>query len=233
MRHLTEHDIFSCKEKRGVLPFVLFLTIVTLLVSGAVYFFFGTGSDYRRIQLKLFIDGSAQNHMFSKGSSIAGLDFQNINLRGSCFPSVNLEKTDFSGADLQNALFKNCSMKGVDLKNAKLKGAMFVNCTLTNANLQFADLTDCSFQESTLHSALLGNAQLENCDLENADLRGVAGLSTSELRKAAHWHKALFDPETAKTIKLDFAKNGIPLPGYQSWEHWLLKQKEQTLSTNP
>ncbi len=91
--------------------------------------------------------------------SLKEADFRNTKLQHSSFSSANLEKTSFYESDCREAVFDNANLKGASFKNANLQKVI-----LLNANLEGVDFT--------------------NTHLEGANLEGVRGLTSEQLKSA-------------------------------------------------
>lgn len=120
-------------------------------------------------------------------------DFENLNLSGAHFGSVNLDRarlngTHLWGANLDGALLADTHLTGADLSHASLvrayafrvhaSGAKFYESRLLGASLQGADfseadLTLANFQQADLSEANLAGATLNLTNLGNTILRDV------------------------------------------------------------
>lgn len=226
----VERDLFTCKERR-FLKLSNFIWLVVLTVIGTGFYMISQkGIDYVWFKVRILMDGQAQQHNFSPKRNLAGKNFYSLNLSGSTFPQVNLQDANLEKTNLNNAIFNDCNLTGANLKEADLTHSYFLNCRLETAKLHFTDLSNANLEGSTLRFALLGNAKLENCNLKDVDLRGVSGLSTSELETALNWHLAKYDMATAKTIRMDFIAEDKVLPNLLTWEAWMQQQKKYNIS---
>jgi len=113
------------------------------------------------------------------GTSWAGLDISNENLReinfgcasfDSCtFRSVNFLDCYFDFVELVDCTFINCSLRGASFDSASASGTLFQGCDINNAEFDGAQLTGARFigcyGAAVFSSALLDGAIFDVCDL--------------------------------------------------------------------
>lgn len=102
-------------------------------------------------------------HLIAEKRPVAGMNFDDIDLRGE-----DLSGQDFSGCSFNNARLSACRFDG-----AKFSGA----------HMMRADLSHASLRGAVLNGAILEDAKMQNADLQGADLCGVS-LSNADLSGA-------------------------------------------------
>ena len=107
-----------------------------------------------------------------------------VQLQGATLIRANLEKADLreavldganlTHADMQQAYLWSAKLPGANLEGAQLAGAIFIDANLRGANLKGAQC----------NGTVLTGADLHDANLDEGDLRGVLGLSASQVCSA-------------------------------------------------
>ncbi|ELS05535.1 putative low-complexity protein [Xenococcus sp. PCC 7305] len=87
---------------------------------------------------------------------------------------------DLSKANLRGANLKLVSLKHSYFRKADFQGANLEDTDFSDANLEYADLT---------------GANLSRADLSGANLKNTIGLTSTQLKTANNWQKALYNQE--------------------------------------
>ncbi len=147
-------------------------------------------------------------------SDLGGVDLTNAKLNRSYLGGTYLLDANLTGADLQRAFIGGVSLTGANLKDVKLEKAIYDDSTTLpedpeiqamfheqaykitqGANLRSADLADAKLYQRDLSYADLQDANLTNADLQGTNLRGAKGLTIPQIKAAARWKEALYDPD--------------------------------------
>lgn len=129
-------------------------------------------------------------HLIAEKLPVAGMNFDNIDLRGK----------DLSGWD-----FSGCSFNNANLSECRFDGARF-----SGAHMMRTDLSHASLRGAVLNGAILEDAKMQHTDLQGADLCGVS-LSNADLSGANIENMRLVGAtiDGAHFTQLDLAKNAL------------------------
>jgi uncharacterized protein YjbI with pentapeptide repeats len=153
--------------------------LVEAFVDGGQWAGWEADDDIRRCRLV----GTALTDAMLLATTIYGCSFERVDLSGSRWRDVTLERT----------VFKGCRLLGAHLTNVSTKDVIFEDCRLDYATLDRlrtagpTAFIDCTFAEATatrtalpqaiLDGCRLAGTELIECDLRDTDLRG-SDLST-------------------------------------------------------
>jgi len=123
-----------------------------------------------------------------------GTRFSEVKLQGVNFSFSNLSNTSFFGATLSNSFFDRTDLSYARLDRADLRGswlpkANLCNSSLSNSNMSGAKLLEANLNGADLSKANMSGANISGASFEDAflngtDLRGVYGLTQSQLDNA-------------------------------------------------
>lgn len=112
--------------------------------------------------------------------------------------------------------------KGIDLPDADLSGAYLRDANLEKANLSGCDLSEATLAMAKLNGANLSGASITAADLSYADLKGVRGITPSQLAQAKTLEGAIL-PDGTELPR----KQGLFSIGKAGWrsvfEQWAAK----------
>ena len=219
----------------AILRFVLQPWCILLLISvalgwGTYGYFFGENGDLHRLRLRLYVDGAAPNHRFDAGSNHPGANLSGITLTGAYFPKVRLVKARLADARLSKAIFEGCDLAGANMTSIEARQAKFLMCRLDGADMREADLAGADLSGSSLRLALLAGARLKGANLARTDMTGAVGVPLADLSATSNWHLAVYDEGTARTIAESFQRAGVAVPGFPSWDAWIVEQKKLAIT---
>lgn len=110
-------------------------------------------------------------------------------------------------------------LKGIDLPDADLSGAYLRDANLAGANLAGSDLSEATLAMAKFEGADLTNVQLLGADLSFADLKGVKGVTSAQLREAKTLEGAILPDGTELPKKRSMFSVGKP--GWRTvFEQW-------------
>ncbi|GHO91556.1 hypothetical protein KSF_016040 [Reticulibacter mediterranei] len=128
-----------------------------------------------------------------EGALLCGADLSYTNLS-----HANLIGADLSHANLCGATLSHANLSSANLSSANLNGAKLFYADLTRANLRMADLSEADLSEADLSEVNIWRTDLSGtvfCDadlhgthlhrakeLQNANLKGVKGLTATQLK---------------------------------------------------
>ena len=114
------------------------------------------------------------------------------NLKSAILKSAILKSADLSRANLKSADLYSANLKSADLYSANLKSANLKSANLKSANLYSADLSRADLSRADLSRADLSRANLSRANLESTNLIEVQSLTSSQLKSACYWEKAVY-----------------------------------------
>jgi BTB/POZ domain-containing protein KCTD9 len=128
----------------------------------------------------------------------------NAKLMGANLQKATLDKVDLEGAIYNNKTrfpqsFNPSQHSAILLQpGAKLQGKDFSYYDLTDldfseVDLKKANLSHANLQRANLSKADLEDANLEDANLDKTNLRGVMGLTITQVQKAKNWKSAHYD----------------------------------------
>jgi uncharacterized protein YjbI with pentapeptide repeats len=117
------------------------------------------------------------------GAKIPNATMIRANLEKADLREAVLSNSNLTHADLQQAYLWSAKLPGANLQNAQLAGAIFIDAILRGADLRGAQF----------NGTVLTGADLQDADLDGADLRGVLGLSASQICTAKSRRGAVLD----------------------------------------
>jgi uncharacterized protein YjbI with pentapeptide repeats len=148
--------------------------LVDAVVSGGQWAGWEADDDIGRCRLV----GTELTDAMLLATTIYGCSFERVDLSGSKWRDVTLDRT----------VFKGCRLLGAHLTNVSTKDVIFEDCRLDYATLERfrtagpTAFVDCTFAEATVTRTVLSQAILDGCrltgteliecDLRDADLRG-------------------------------------------------------------
>ncbi|MGK7897963.1 MAG: pentapeptide repeat-containing protein, partial [Xenococcus sp. (in: cyanobacteria)] len=162
------------------------------------------------------------NFLFGNCLSLAGYNFEQLNLsqanlRGADLRGTKLSKAILTGADLTSATLSKAEMEetnfeGAKLINADLSNSFFVETNLTNANLSNAELSNTYFYRASLNSGNLSDANLNNCQIRASDLPN-ANLARTNITNCLLLYNDFTNVDWS-TANLSNSKTEIDIPEY-------------------
>ncbi|MDJ0695674.1 pentapeptide repeat-containing protein [Mastigocoleus sp. MO_188.B34] len=145
-----------------------------------------------------------------RGAILSGVDFMGADLSQVELTGNKLSKMDLNYAQLNGAYLNDTDLSHAKLSHAKLNRAKLSHANLSGVDLSYADLERAYLSDANLSGADLSNtnlscanlsgADLSNTDLTSTNLRDAKGLTPQQVRDAAHWEKAKYDPEFFKQL---------------------------------
>ena len=89
-----------------------------------------------------------------QGTSLRGVSFVGVSLRGACLWGEDLTKANFQGVDLRQAYLRAAILDGADLRGAEMEQAVLMGARLRYADLRGANLTGTFLKTVDLERAL-------------------------------------------------------------------------------
>lgn len=135
-----------------------------------------------------------------RDATLSGVNFSNADLSGAdlskaSLTGVDLRGASLGGANLTGAGLSDLALDGTKLRGVQMAGIRLVGEDMSGLDMTFADLAGASLVDvdlagatlvrANLHGAQLSHVSLDGADLRGADLRGVTGLTTDEIKKVA------------------------------------------------
>jgi uncharacterized protein YjbI with pentapeptide repeats len=117
------------------------------------------------------------------GAKIPNATMIRANLEKADLREAVLSNSNLTHADLQQAYLWSAKLPGANLQNAQLGGAIFIDAVLRGADLRGAQF----------NGTVLTGADLQDADLDGADMRGVLGLSATQICAAKSRRGAVLD----------------------------------------
>jgi uncharacterized protein YjbI with pentapeptide repeats len=165
------------------------------------------GADLRNVDLQSAnLAGANLQNANLQGSDLAGSNLSQADLRGAILRESNLEGANLQevclkGTDLRKVGLGGANLRKADLRAANLEYAALILASLQNANLQKAILRQADMRFSDLVGADLGMADIFSADFSEADLRGVSGLTISQLSHVKSFYKAKLDEKISLQLR--------------------------------
>jgi uncharacterized protein YjbI with pentapeptide repeats len=126
------------------------------------------------------------------------------NLKDANLKDAYLQGAYLDFADLQGAILKGAILSSADLSYAKLYFADLSYAYLTGVKLYFADLSYANLTGVNLTRADLSDGNLEGANLTGVNLYKVLNLTSSQVKTACNWKKAIY-------IEAEFDENTFSL----------------------
>lgn len=132
-----------------------------------------------------------------KGSSLAGADMSQADLRRFNFGASDLRGAKLVRAVLDGANLCEARLEGADLRLASAKGALMRKAVCTSALLSGADFSDAIFQSADLRGADLRRSNLFGADLGRVRLDGSTSFDGALLKRARTWPRLTPEQQAA------------------------------------
>ncbi len=140
-----------------------------------------------------------------KGANLVHSNLEDANLKGAFLDGANLEGAFLDGANLEDASLKaahlvfanlfSANLKAAHLNDANLKGSFLRGAFLEGASLKSAKLKSANLEDAFLKGANLIFANLKGANLEGANLEGAKNLTSTQIKSACFWYKAIYKGE--------------------------------------
>ncbi|HTN89082.1 MAG TPA: pentapeptide repeat-containing protein [Sorangium sp.] len=103
-----------------------------------------------------------------RGATLAGADFDDVDLRGARFHNVALTKAELDDVDLRGARLHNATLAGASLDDISLAGARVDNADAAATRWSDVSLRRARFEESDLR-----DVEIVGCTIDGLTIDGV------------------------------------------------------------
>lgn len=132
-----------------------------------------------------------------KGSSLAGADMSQADLRNFNFGASDAREARLIRAVLDGANLCEARLEGADLRLASAKGALMRKAVCSNALLSGVNFSDAIFQSADLRGADLRRSNLFGADLGRVRLDGSTNFDGALLKRARTWPRLTPEQQAA------------------------------------
>jgi uncharacterized protein YjbI with pentapeptide repeats len=132
-----------------------------------------------------------------KGSSLAGADLSQADLRNFNFGASDLRGAKLIRAVLDGANLCDAQLEGADLRLASAKGALMRKAVCVSALLSGVNFSDAIFQSADLRGADLRRSNLFGADLSRVRLDGSTSFDGALLKRARTWPRLTTEQQAA------------------------------------
>ena len=146
------------------------------------------------------LDGANLEDASLKAAHLVFANLFSANLKAAHLNDANLKGSLLRGAFLEGASLKSAKLKSANLEDAFLKGANLIFANLEDAFLKGVYLKDANLIFANLKGAFLKDANfifanLKGANLEGANLEGAKNLTSTQIKSACFWYKAIYKGE--------------------------------------
>jgi len=155
-----------------------------------------TGTDLRGADLSYAHLGRA----VLSNAKLASASMYSVDLQGAQLQRADLSRVDLRDTKLDGAALSFANLELTDLSSTKAEGANFSGANMKGTILLDADLKNADLRGANAPEAIFRGVDLTGANLAGADLRGAAGLSSTQIC-AAHWRGALLDADLQAAVQ--------------------------------